>query len=67
MRRGQVSRVGPELPGQLRRLSYLPRQSRERPVSRMSADGRPYRVVRRNGEWFVEFTQNGSRRGGPWT
>jgi len=67
MRRGQVSHVYRESPDQLRRLSSLPRQPREviqeddgclSAASGLYAVGRPYRVIRRNGAWFVQFTEN---------
>ena len=64
MRRGQVSRVDLELPGQLRRLNYLPGQPSQR---RPDAARRPYRIVRRKGEWFVQFTESGGRKERPWT
>jgi hypothetical protein len=59
MRRGQV--FCRELPDQFRKLGSVPGQPGERPASRMSAAGRPYRIIRRNGEWFVEFTHSDAR------
>jgi len=64
MRRGQVSPVDLELPSQLQKLSYVPRQPEQHQTR---ASGRPYRIVRSKGDWFVEFTEGDDPRERPWT
>ncbi len=66
MRRGHVSRVGRDLPDEPWKPGYVPVEPEDRELSRASARGTRNRVVRRNGEWFVEFGQGVGRKDPPW-